>query len=284
MSVVLGSPSNFRWRFSNQTTPTSTPGTSVTPGTSGAEGSATQIASSANIANDVYGILFFISGGFTAAQSKMHLLDIGYDPAGGTSWTWLVNNIQCGSSGSADNGGLSFYVPLFIPSGSAVAVRIQGGNATPGTVRVWATFYGKPTRPELVPKLSKSETLGSITASRGVAVTPGVSSAEGSWTSIGTTTFPWRYILPTLQVDDSTANSAQIYMDVAYGDSTNKTIICENLQFGVPGSDERMLHHMAARVAELWQDIPSGAELWVRLSINIGTADSNYAVLLTGLG
>src|SRR5262245_10261809 len=106
--------------------PASPPGASVTPGASNAEGSWVQLASAANIANDVYALALMVGNGATSGQSKPHLLDIGEDPAGGTSYTALLSNLACGGTEltSVLGGGIQFYFPLFIKAGSSVAARI----------------------------------------------------------------------------------------------------------------------------------------------------------------
>jgi hypothetical protein len=281
--LPISSP-GFRWNFCNQTTPTTSPGTNVTPGASNAEGAWTSICTGAQLVHDCYTILFYVNSGFTAAASKMHLLDIGADPAGGTSYTALVENIQVGSSGSGAAVGLYFCVPIFIPKASQVAVRIQGQNATAGTVRVMATLLGRPVRPEFAQKLQSAETVGTITTSRGVVVTPGLSGAEGAWTLIGATTFPWRYCLPTLQIDDATASAQAIWLDAAYGDATNKVIVAEHINYLNPSTSEQMSGGPGLNPPDLWCDIPTGTNIYARLSTSIATADSNYAVLVTGLG
>lgn len=276
--------SALMWRFTNQAGPSTTPGTSVVPGASGAEGSATVIATAAQLTQDVHGLYLWITGGATSATSKCMLLDIGVDPAGGTSYIWRVNDLLVGDSGTAAQGGIDMYLPLKIPAGSQVAVRVQGLAATAGTVRVMAIFYGKGTHPEVHQSFIKSETIGTVSGSSGVAVTLGVSAAEGSWTLIGATTFRWLYILPTFQQDDSTTNAQQIFFDVAYGDASNKTIVAENINAAVVGTAEAIYVALASSQRDFWCDIPAGVNIYIRGSTNLATADSNNDFLVTGFG
>lgn len=282
MALLTNARSGFLQRYTNQSGPSTTPGTSVTPGASGSEGSATVIATSGNITFNVYGIYLWITGGSSTGVSKMHLLDIGFDPAGGTSYTWVVNNLQVGMSGSAAQGGIDMYVPFFIPAGSQVAVRIQGSQATAGTVRVAAIFYGKPSHPETTQRMTKSETIGTVTSSRGVVVTPGASAAEGSWTSIAASTFRYRYVLPTMQIDDGTMTAHQIYFDIAYGDGTNFVIVAENINAAVVSTAEAVYVALASSQRDFWCDAPSGATWYIRASVSQATAESNYSFLVTG--
>lgn len=206
--------------------PASGAGTSVTPGASNAEGSWTQIASAANIARDTYWILLTVSGGATSGSQKDHLLDIGVDPAGGTSYTAQISNIICGYTAGLNvaPGARTYMVPLYIKAGSTVAVRAQGNNATAGTLRVQAKFLGDPVNPENVPIGQYSETIGTITNSGGVSFTPG-NAADGTWVSLGTTAknLWWWQLCP--QVSNGTITTLFTYVDLAVGDATNKDII-----------------------------------------------------------
>lgn len=163
----------FAWKYTNYDTPSGTPGASVTPGASNAEGSWTPVASAANIARDVWTILLWISGGTTSTASKCHLLDIGVDPAGGSSYVAKISNIVCGGSNAGGTGGRFFLFPFRIKAGSSVAVRIQGNASTAGTVYVAIKFLGAPSTPEMTMAGPYSETIGAITGSNGVSFTPG---------------------------------------------------------------------------------------------------------------
>jgi hypothetical protein len=275
------SPNSFRWWYTNQSAPATSPGTSVTPGASNAEGSATVLATGSNLANDVYGVLLIIQGGNTSAQSKNHLLDLGWDPAGGTSYTWVVNNLTCGGSGPGDRPYVVF-LPLKIPAGSRVACRIQGNNATAGTVTVVAHFFGRPTNPETVWAGDYSETIGTITNSRGPLVTPGSSAGEGSWTSLGTTSQRLRHWTVGVQLDDSTTNTQCVYVDLAWGNGTNFEIIMENVPLWLPGTAE--IQSMGIPWPNSYCDVPAGATIYCRLSTTLATPDSNYAVTAVGIG
>ncbi len=119
MALLPSMLSRFNFTYDNfGANPGATPGTSVVPGVTNAEGSWTQVASSANIAQNIYAFYLRISDGATAATIKDHLLDVGVDPAGGTSYTAVISNIVCGSSGPITAaGGFEFIFPLFIKSG-----------------------------------------------------------------------------------------------------------------------------------------------------------------------
>jgi len=273
----------FSFYYSNQATPSTTPGVSVTPGASNVEGSWTEIAGDADITQDIYLVQLFISGGGSNAASKMQLLDIGWDPAGGTSYSAQINNIACGSTNSPATvsayGGLTFILPIFIPAGSAVAVRIQGSHATAGTVRVQAEFYGRPSHPENVNVGQYSETIGTITNSSGVAFTPGNSGAEGSWVSLGTTSRPLWWWQLGVQADDTSLLGSGYHFDLAYGDGSNKIMIIENFQYYCSNGETTSGGIQINGFCE----VPAGGELFVRGSCT-GTSDAGWNAVAVGIG
>lgn len=281
---MLGVPfgNRFAFRYKNFSTPSTSPGTGVTPGASNAEGSWTQIASSANIAQDIYLVAIKIAAGSTSGQAKAHLLDIGIDPAGGTSYTAIVSNIACGSSSTYLGGGCyEFVFPLFIKAGSSVAVRIQGVNATAGTVRISASFYGRPTRPELIRVGRYSETIGTITGSEGVSFTPG-NGAEGSWVSLGTTSRPLWWWQLGVQISQATQSALVTNVDLAYGDSSNKHPIIEDLTVHTSTAEGSSIHHHD-QLIEGFMEVPAGGELFVRGRCS-GAPNSGWSAVAIGIG
>lgn len=274
---------SFLWHFSNYTTPSATPGTSVTPGASNAEGSWTQVATGANIAYDVYLVYIAVGGGNSTGAQKNHLLDIGVDPAGGTSYTAIINNIVCGQSQAVTTGWDEFVFPIRIKSGSTVAVRVQGSNATAGTVRVVADFFGRPTNPEMVPCGSYSETIGTISSSNGTSITPG-NAAEGTWTSLGTTTkdlWDWQI---GVQVDNATITAQYTSVDLAYGDATNKEIILEDVTYGFYGTAEIKATTLRGRsMIRRTRYVPGGSTIYARARCSTAPA-TGYNITAIGIG
>lgn len=263
--------------------PASTIGTSVTPGASNAEGSWTQIASSANIAQDCYWLYLQIHSGATSAAAKNHLLDIGVDPAGGTSYTAIISNLQCGASPALSAAGAKEHIfPFFIKAGSSVAVRIQGSNATAGTVRVAARFYGQPTRPEAVPVGNISETFGTITNSNGNAFTPG-NAADGSWVDLGATTYPLWWWQMGYGVDNATITAEYTYIEVAWGDGTNKVPMFKVMHGGTTGETAGLAAQTQMLSCAAYNPVPAGANIYIRGRCN-NAPDTGYHATVIGIG
>ena len=259
--------------------PSNTPGTSVIPGASNAEGAWTQVASAANIAQDVYGFFVRVSDGATTAQSKMHLLDVGVDPAGGTAYSAIINNVVCGSSSPS---GTYFFFLFFIKAGSSVAVRIQGSNATAGTVRVAVRFYGYLTHPEVLPLGMFSETIGTITNSNGVSYTPG-NAADGTWVSLGTTVKAlWWWQIGT-QRDNSAGANETLYAEISYGDGTNKHIIARILERFDNAEQGYHLLPLHLSFFEAYCPVPAGSELFIRGRCD-SAPDSGFNGVAVGVG
>lgn len=273
----------FNWKYSNWGAPDSSPGISVVPGASNAEGAWTAMASSANIAQDVYGFFISVCNGYTSGQQKDHLLDIGVDPAGGTSYTAIINNIVCGQSPDPTNGPRVFYCPMFIKAGSSVAARVQGSNATAGTVRISMVFYGRPSNPEQVLVGQYSETIGTITGSAGVAFTPGTG-AEGSWVSLGTTTRSLWWIQLGFQVSNGTITAHYTHMDLAYGDASNKVMIIEDYFIAYAGTaEDGRLENSSLHFLEGFCEVPAGATLYVRGWSDVAPP-TGYNAVAIGIG
>lgn len=278
MLATLGS--RFCWTYNNASAPNVTPGTSVTPGASNAEGSWTQIAAAASITQDVWGILLWINGGNTSTSAKNHALDIGVDPAGGTSYTERVANMLCGQSHAGSTGGYFYYLPLFIKAGSAVAVRIQGSAGTAGTVRVAAKFFGKPSRPEMVRAGSFAETIGFVSNAVGTSFTPGNSGAEGSWVSLGTTTRALWWWQLCVQINNTTTTALNYACDLAFGDASNKHMIIQDLPVILNGTAEQTTQLL---VPNSYCEVPAGATIYVRGSCS-GTTVSGFNATAVGIG
>lgn len=263
--------------------PGSTIGTSVTPGSSNSEGSWTQIASSANIAQDCYWLYLQVHTGATSANAKNQLLDIGIDPAGGTSYTAFLSNLQVGASPALTAAGAREHVfPIFIKAGSSVAVRIQGSNATAGTVRCAARFYGQPSRPENVPVGTIAETFGTITNSSGQSVTPG-NAADGSWVDFGATSQNLWWWQMGYAIDNGTITAEYTYIEIAFGDGTNKVPIFKVMHSGTTSETCGLAAQTQMLACAAYRPVPAGAHIYIRMRCN-NPPDTGYHATVVGIG
>lgn len=263
--------------------PGSAIGTSVVPGASNAEGGWTQIASGANIAEDCYWLYIQIHSGSTSAATKNHLLDIGIDYAGGTSYTAFLENLQVGASPSlAQAGAREFIFPIFIPAGTSVAVRIQGSNATAGTVRVVARFYGRPSNPEMVPRGAFAQTFGTVTNSNGQSFTPG-NAADGAWVDLGAVTEPLWWFQMGYGVDNTTITAEYTYIEVAWGDASNKHTMFKVMHGGTTAETAGLAAQTQMLQCAAYNPVPAGVNIYIRGRCN-NAPDTGYHATVVGIG
>lgn len=276
-------PASF-WLYDNWgANPSATIGTSVTPGASNALGSWTQIASAANIANDVAGFYMQVHTGATSGAIKDQLFDIGVDPAGGTSYTAVISNLYVGESPALSAAGArEFYFPLAIKAGSSVACRVRGSNATAGTVRVAARFYGRRSG-VLAPVGCFTETLGADTTnSRGTSFTPG-NAADGSWVDLGATTSAMWWWQLGYGVSNATVTAEYTYIEIAFGDASSKATIFKVMHGGTTAETCGLAAQTNLLSIAAYCPVAAGDHIYVRGRCN-NAPDTGYYANVVGVG
>ncbi len=207
--------------------PAGVTGTNVVNGAANTKGSYVQVLSSANVAFDVFGL--YVSSNALGLDST--LMDVGVDPAGGTAYSVLVPNLLISDTANLTSGGLSYYFPIWVKSGSSVAVRTQGtiaGNSSQAIVRA----YGKPRDASLTWVGTYCTDFGTdLVNSTGTAVTSGTA-AEGAWTSLATSiSKDYRHWQVGFGLSTGALASNVYTADLAYGDGSNKIITIQDQIF-----------------------------------------------------
>lgn len=188
-----------------------TPGTSFTLGNSDAKGSTTDVFGT-TLAADCYMVRVAIGNTNASGVDTSALVDIMYDPAGGTAWSVLIPNLMAGFALNFA-GNLpyshSYTFPLFVPKGSTVGVRGQT-TRTSGTnnARVIVEMRGGPSRPGFWYGTRVTD-VGTVTASSaGLDHTVGSTGAYSSWANIGGTSAPaFGFVTMGVQGSSATHNS-----------------------------------------------------------------------------
>ena len=164
------------------------PGTTVALGANSADGSVVEVLSA--LAFDAHYLVIGFSNTNSVGANRQALMDILVDPAGGTSWASLIDDLVCGQciAVAAGSQGMTlwYHFPLFVRAGSSIGAR--GRNAHTSGVNAQCVIYamGEPSRPDAWWCGQKVESLGiDAASSKGTTVTPGDSSTFGSWTNIG---------------------------------------------------------------------------------------------------
>lgn len=256
-------------------------GTAVAPGASNAQGAWTQLLAAAAFEAD--GVAVGISGGNTSAVSKMHLLDIGVDPAGGTSYAPIVADMACGMSSATASGGSQWWFPLRIPAGASIAARIRGSAATAGTCLVRVELRGRASRPEQRRVGAYSATLGAQTASSlGTAFVPDANAAKGAWALLGTTSRPLWWWQIGVQCDNSNMSTRVFHIDLAHGDASNKTLILSDVLVSGNSAEVLTVHGMH-KMMDAYCEVPAGVAVYVRGACN-NTPEAGWNATATGIG
>lgn len=283
MALFPAGMARYSFTYDNWgTNPAATYGALVTAGGSAnTEGTAVVLATGANLSQNIYWLDLHIHTSSGTGDRSM-LVDIGVDPAGGTSYTYVIQNIAVGGiSGVTGLQGYRYVFPIYIPSGSQVAARVQCNQASI-TVRVAAKFYGQPDRPEMAPVGSFSETIGTVTNSVGQSFTPG-NAADGAWTSLGTTTNAMWWWQLCYGINNATVTAEFTYIDLAYGDGSNKHIIQRFMHAGL--TTENMGHSGGNILVApaCFCPVPAGATIYVRGRAS-NAPDTGYYALAIGVG
>ena len=259
------------------TRPASANGTSVTPAV-GSKGSYAALGSA--ISQDAFGILVNVNTNFASTASRNTVVDIGMDPAGGSSYSVVIPDLLCGGSSAytRNGGGNWYYFPLFIKAGTTIAARAQGSVTS--AIRVGCVTFSLPGNASMVRKGSFIEALG-ISAPGGTSITPGTTS-DGSWVDLGTTSnrmWWWQFGMQVGTADTSW-NLNAIHVDVATGDASNKEIIIQDANFCTDSGEYVGNPPLTAGVE--WE-VPAGAHIYIRAQAS-GTLETAYNAAVYGLG
>jgi hypothetical protein len=233
MPLWVPTGTDYQWSLDTTTgRPAAAFGTTVTASaTAHTMGSWAQLIVGSSVTEDVYGIAININSSFTSATRADSLLDIGIDEAGGSTYTVKIPYLLAGQANTYILGGLYYYFPLFIKSGSSIGARIQSITGS-RTARVWATLYGGPAHPAATRVGTFVQAFGITTAaSNGTAITAGTTS-EGSWTQIGSATTEdlwWWQFGHGYDAATMAAVAAGWSWDVGVGDATTRRLVMDNV-------------------------------------------------------
>ena len=262
----------------------STLGTTFNSGGSNVEGTWTQMFSAATVANDVYGFYIYIGNVSSSAAARQTLLDIGIDPAGGTSYTAIITDFVVGGpSGTSSQGSREHFFPLFIKAGSSIAVRSQTADAS-GSLRVGIRLYGQVTRPEGIRVGTFTETIGAVASSKGVSFTPGGSGAWGSRVSIGTTVRDLWWWQIGVQVDNTAMNAEAIDFELSVGDGTTFQVISSNRMQLTTSEVANPVSHTNLNPFEAYMPLKAGSTLYVRGAGSAATPTTGFNCNVIGVG
>lgn len=190
----------------------------------------------------------------------------------------LIANMLCGWAQiiSSTGPGIGYAFPIRIPRGSRLTMDLRALIASEQVYAMVSLIGGDADWG--LPVGVGVETLGADTSlSRGTQVTPGTT-AEGAWTSIGTTTRRWRYVVG-MQVGnaDVTQNVSVMALDIGTGSALIPAL--ENFTFTNTSGEIVVPDNMDPG---RWCQIESGTALQARLQGHTSDTE-NHSVVLYGV-
>lgn len=266
----------FGFSFDSRTDrPSTTDGTSTTPGNNTKGSYSSAIISGANMAADAWWVDVWVGSGAGSAAARDTLVDIGMDPAGGTSYSVIIPDLVAPSSAPyATFGGIHYGFPLHIPAGASIAARSSVNNATGGTPRVAVRVLGRPCCPELLWKGQQVDAIGIVSASsRGTTITSGTTS-DGTFTSLGTSPARQaRYVEVGMSINNAAMAALGYHLDVGWGVSTGDTVIAQDVLVSTTAAEQ---------VSKPWMQgafclVPPSSNIYGRMQCS-GTADTGLAM------
>lgn len=168
-------------------------GTLITPGNN-TYGSYATVLSGAQVTDDLYGLWITFTGWSSSGVARDAIAKIAVDTTGAGSFSTgndIGVDILCSCAGGlsvAGGGGISYYFPIKIKSGSAIGVAGSVNNGTVGTGSVFVRALRRPSHPELVTPFLGTfvTTFGSTPgSSSGTAVTPNGVGGQSAWVQLG---------------------------------------------------------------------------------------------------
>lgn len=255
-----------------------TQGVQITPGNNTYPAYA-EIMSDTLVTADAYLIDICFNSSAVSTQNRDTIVTIGFDFAGGTTYTDMEINHLLASCAQVLGGGATgiwYRFPIRIPAGTSIAAKASVNNATVGNISVYCILYGKPSRPELVRAGTFVRTYGATTAtSQGTVITPGGVS-EGAYTDLGTLAddiWAWEF---GYGVDDTTIVSQLLFVDIGVG-STQKVVLANGIVCSATNES------VNKPIALSYGDAKSGEHVYGRAQSS-GAADTNVSLMAYGVG
>lgn len=211
------------------TRPVTAMGASVTPAQN-AYGSYAQLIAGASLTDDCYELEINVNTVGISTTARDAVVSIGLDPAGGTSYTSIVDLVagQPGGYVGSTGGGATWRIPIRIAAGTSIAAAAAVNSATLTAINVHVRAYCKPSAPERLFAGSYIDQFGvTLASSAGTAITEGTTS-EGAWTAISSTlTRPLHYLTFGYGQNQATL-SGFVSIDIGVGDASNKNVVISN--------------------------------------------------------
>lgn len=272
---------SFAYRTTNHPgRPSASMGTAVSAGSAANVMSDYQnILAAASITTDLFGLYVCINANTRSASARDTLVDIAASPPGAGGYTTIIPNLLGSCAGTMAQGGIWYYFPLYIPSGTNLGARAQINSSLLGNLYVYVVGFGQPRNPEALKFGNYVFSVGAVSASSaGTSITSGTTN-DGAWTSLGSSASPAWWWQCGMGCNDSTMNPLNYTMDVAAGSPVK--ILIEDQTINQVANSETMSKPPMSEMCEDY--VPADTVINARLQCS-GTADGGLSGIAYGLG
>ena len=231
---------------------------------------------------DTYVVELF-AGGTTSTPNvdTSILLEIGYDSAGGTSYTTLIDNVNVLGFSYIGHQRRTWFV-AYIPAGSTIAGRIQAAVISE-EADVGIAIYGGPEQ-ALDSIQGPVVTYGADESDSGGVTLVDVSPADtkSAWVEIiDATTHPHQGFTLGTQPNTGSTASVDIFFDVGIGAGGSEEVIMENIWANIGGTERYAAGFPDGVLAH---PIPEGSRLSVRTQTGAANRSAQFDAILYGWG
>lgn len=212
-----------------------------------------------------------------ATTDTSMLIDIGYDPAAGTTYTVEIPNIL--GHGANPNGFRTTMFPVSIPKGSQVAARCQALIVS-DTVKVGIVLLGGANRSNPWPHRGSIQDYGTDTAtSGGTGMAPAVLDTKPAWTQLGAdTTRRHSGLVVCAAGGDAATVAARYSVDIGLDPAGGTTygVVIPDIPVILTTSEQGFIVDPLSSLLSI--DIPSGAAIAARAASSVNNSQSDLEV------
>jgi len=261
---VLWTISQTGMAFTAGTSTATSSATTVTPGAVNVKGAWAELVASTS--HDTHGITF---GQRVAVSTNAMLFDIGVGGSG--SERVIVPNLAAGRN----DGTLEHWLPVFIPAGSRIAIRVQNSiTSTSSSVELGLQYA-----PNL-PTFARATDYGTVTgSSAGTGLYTGTlaSNTKSVWTElVAATTHPIKFC-ELMMSFTSSGTLTQNLVDLGVGPAGSEVVVMPNALFRTASTS------MYAPFMGMFLNLPAGVRLAARWQSSSANPGVGPAVSVMGL-
>lgn len=195
----------------------------------------------------------------------------------------LIPDLLMGNCGAATGtaGPKVWDFPIYVPAGSRIACQAAGLRLSTN-VYVQVALYGGCGYPPFR-VASRVTTYGIGTVPNGTAITPGVSSAWGSWTEIAASTSRDHFaFVPSFQCPNAEAFGDKMFgLEMGVGAATEQSISAYPWRWWTTTTGR--MASVPERYCPDYRDVPAGTRLAARASTAATSGAFNHACVIHAL-